>query len=510
MYKIVHYLIHKPDQDHSDIETSQNSLELPFSLMLEYEFKRRNIRVQVQEVNFDFLKDPVPAFLKKYGIEKDHFVCFDEMICKRFSPTFSKALIEMKNNVAALWIALGAKPVIGRFSMAAFTKSGFVCPEMKYPLRNPIDVAKKAYKVSQDGVKNLRELGLQNEVHLPDTNLVQGQVIEIEDVHPSYLDAVQAATEKIPKPMSALIFIDVSQIADFDPEKIHTAFVERKQPILIRRSQEFSLVNAQKWLCEPQTRKTDLCIIGKNHRSNGIQTEIVIHVLPESCPDCKHSDEDPVVASRATAMFIYAHYQRLDCPNCLYEPDPETKATFNREMSTDEFAANIMLEFEETSGADGSKELTKMQTVKKFETKMIDANTATEISEPKANPESNVSLTEEALEELDEKPQTNLDTKVDTQETKPDETQSKTNSGCMKAPELSEEEEKSVAEKLESDFCLLESDAAVEENSKSEHEVSDKSSDVKNGKKQSEQDKVPTGNESYKFLHLLSHCVVSR
>ena len=78
MYKIVHYLIHKPDQDHSDIETSQNSLELPFSLMLEYEFKRRNIRVQVQEVNFDFLKDPVPAFLKKYGIEKDHFVCFAE------------------------------------------------------------------------------------------------------------------------------------------------------------------------------------------------------------------------------------------------------------------------------------------------------------------------------------------------------------------------------------------------------------------------------------------------
>ena len=120
MYRVVHYLIHKPDQDHPDIETSQNLLELPFSLMLDHDFKKRNVRVQIQEVTFDPLKDPVPAFLKKYGIEKDHFVCFDEMICKKFSPIFSRALIEMKNNVAALWIAIGAKPVIGRFPMATF------------------------------------------------------------------------------------------------------------------------------------------------------------------------------------------------------------------------------------------------------------------------------------------------------------------------------------------------------------------------------------------------------
>ena len=120
MYKVVHYLIHKADQEHSQIEASQNSLELPFSLMLEHEFRKRNIRAQIKEVTFDFLKDPVPAFLEKYGIEKDHFVCFHEMICKKFSPIFSRALIEMKNNVAALWIAIGAKPVIGRFPMATF------------------------------------------------------------------------------------------------------------------------------------------------------------------------------------------------------------------------------------------------------------------------------------------------------------------------------------------------------------------------------------------------------
>ena len=259
MYKVVHYLIHKADQEHSQIETSQNSLELPFSLMLEHEFRRRNIRAQIKEVTFDFLKDPVPAFLKKYGIEKYHFICFDEMICTRFSPNFSKALIKMKNNVAALWIAIGAKPIAGRFPLATLTKEGFVCPEMKYPLRNPIDVAKKAHKVSQDGVKNQLDGILQNEVHFPDTNIVQGQVIAIDYVHSSYLDALQATIEKIPKPMTALIFIDNTQVTDFDPEEIHTAFIEGKQPILIKRFQDFSIANAKRWLCEPQTRKIDLC-----------------------------------------------------------------------------------------------------------------------------------------------------------------------------------------------------------------------------------------------------------
>ena len=427
MYRVVHYLIHKPDQDHPDIETSQNLLELPFSLMLDHEFKKRNVSVQIQEVTFDSLKDPVPAFLKKYGIEKDHFVCFDEMICKKFSPIFSRALIEMKNNVAALWIAIGAKPVIGRFPMATFTKSGFVCPDLKYPLRNPIDVAKKAYKVSQDGVKNELDGILQNEVHFPDTNIVQGQVIAIEYVHSSILDALQATIEKIPKPMSALIYIDDRQIADFAPMTIHSAFAGRKQPFVIQRSQEFSIGNAQKWLCEPQTRKNDLCIIGKNHRSNGIQTEIVIHVLPESCPDCEHSDEDPVVASRATALFIYAKYQRSDCPNCTYEPEQKTKASLDSEMATNESAAN-MLKSEEAD---------------------------------------NVSLTE--LME------------VETDETKPDETQSKllTNAGSNMTPELSEAKENLVAEKA----------AEVNGNSK----TIDKSSDLENGEKASEHHKALKG-----------------
>ena len=236
IHKTVHYLIHKPDQEHQDINPSENPLELPFSLMLEHEFRKKNSQVKIQEVTIDFLKNPVhvPALLEKYGIKKDHFVCFDEVVCKRIDPTFPEALIEMKKNVAALWIAIGAKPVTGSFPITTFKKNGFVCPEMKYPLRNPIYVAKTAYKVSQDGVKNQLDGILQNKVDFDDTNIVQGQVIAIENVHSSYLSALQATIEKIPPPMFALIYIDDRQITNLVPEQIQTAFVKRTQPILIQ------------------------------------------------------------------------------------------------------------------------------------------------------------------------------------------------------------------------------------------------------------------------------------
>ena len=281
----------------------------------------------------------------------DEFVVNDGQDLKIMDDIIDK--IDQKNH-AWITVAKASKTHHNDFETWLEKKiaDGYREPSLKYPLRNPIDVAKKAYKVSQDGVKNELDGILQNEVHFPDTNIVQGQVIAIEYVHSSILDALQATIEKIPKPMSALIYIDDRQIADFAPMTIHSAFAGRKQPIMIQRSQEFSIGNAQKWLCEPQTRKNDLCIIGKNHRSNGIQTEIVIHVLPESCPDCEHSDEDPVVASRATALFIYAKYQRSDCPNCTYEPEQKTKASLDSEMATNESAAN-MLKSEEADNVRG-------------------------------------------------------------------------------------------------------------------------------------------------------------
>ena len=67
------------------------------------------------------------------------------------------------------------------------------------------------------------------------------------------------------------------------------------------------------WLCDPQTRKNDVCIVGKDHQCNGIEVEVVVHLLPADCPLCGISNADPVIVSRAKAMVIISTYQRLNC-----------------------------------------------------------------------------------------------------------------------------------------------------------------------------------------------------
>ena len=116
MNKVVHYLVHKPGT------RAETSPKLPFTLMVQDEFQKKNINVHIQETSFEFGNEELAPFLQELGIEKDHFVCFDEIICKKFSTAFSKALIDMKDNVAALWIAIGAKPVVGSFSLNQLKK----------------------------------------------------------------------------------------------------------------------------------------------------------------------------------------------------------------------------------------------------------------------------------------------------------------------------------------------------------------------------------------------------
>ena len=67
------------------------------------------------------------------------------------------------------------------------------------------------------------------------------------------------------------------------------------------------------WLSDPQTRKNDVCIIGKDHHCNGIEVEVVVHIIPADCPLCGISNADPVVISRAKAIVIVSTYKRLHC-----------------------------------------------------------------------------------------------------------------------------------------------------------------------------------------------------
>ena len=84
----------------------------------------------------------------------------------------------MKDNVAAFWVAIGAKPVIGRFSLKALEESGFECPTLSFPLRNPLEIAKNAHKITQDGADNLLDGILRNDIDITsETNIIQGRLI---------------------------------------------------------------------------------------------------------------------------------------------------------------------------------------------------------------------------------------------------------------------------------------------------------------------------------------------
>ena len=159
-------------------------------MMLEYEFK--NIDVQIKETTFKFGVDSLESFLNENGIESDHCICFDEVICKEYSTSFSKGLNEMKESVAAMWVAIGAKPVMGRFAIKALEKSGFNCPTLQYPLRNPLEIAKSAHEVCKNGAQNMLDGILQNPISLSaSTNIAQGQLIKVDEIQSSCSNAIK-------------------------------------------------------------------------------------------------------------------------------------------------------------------------------------------------------------------------------------------------------------------------------------------------------------------------------
>ena len=55
----------------------------------------------------------------------------------------------MAENVASLWVTIGAKPVIGRYKKP-LKNSGFCCPTLDFALRNPLEIVKEAMRVKMN------------------------------------------------------------------------------------------------------------------------------------------------------------------------------------------------------------------------------------------------------------------------------------------------------------------------------------------------------------------------
>ena len=210
--------------------------------------------------------------------------------------------------------------ISGPFSTERLEEAGFVCPKLSFALRNPLQVSNYAQEIVQNRAKNFLFSVLTSpiEVDRLETNIPDGQVIKINNSQLSFLCAFNAAIEKIPALTFALFFIDNSSILNLD-DSIEEAFLSRQEPYVFKSINGTHML--KNWLCDPKSRKNDVCIIGRDHQCNGIEVEIVVHILPADCPSCGISNSDPVIVSRAKAMVITSTYKRSQC-SCGWKNDP--------------------------------------------------------------------------------------------------------------------------------------------------------------------------------------------
>ena len=197
--------------------------------------------------------------------------------------------------------------------MKPLEEAGFVCPRLNFALRNPVKIADYAQKVVQDGGKNFLDAVLRSPIEISKeaTNMPEGQLVDTKMVHATSLDALQASAEKIPLGKYALFFIDKT-ISQYEIENIIKEICNRPLPMIFTGKE--GTTTLKDWLCEPQHRKNDMCIIGTQHQCNGIETDVVVHIHVANCPMCGISNADPVIISRAKAMLIISTYKR---PNCI-------------------------------------------------------------------------------------------------------------------------------------------------------------------------------------------------
>ena len=201
----------------------------------------------------------------------------------------------------------------GPFTVKPLEEAGFVCPKLNFALRNPMKIADHAQKLIQEGAKNNLEGVLRCPIMMStiSENMIEGQLIHSESVHLCSKDALRASHLKIPFGKYALYFIDDTNIAYDGGESIKDAFSEGPMPLIFTGKEDTN--ELKNWLCDPKSRKSDMCIVGREHQCNGIETDIVVHIYVSDCPVCQISNADPVIISRAKSMVVLSTYERLEC-----------------------------------------------------------------------------------------------------------------------------------------------------------------------------------------------------
>ena len=177
-----------------------------------------------------------------------------------------------------------------------------------------LKIAEFAHEVIQDRAENLLDYGvLKSPIDTSRSlvSIVDGQLIKLNKKNRPIIEAVKESLKMIPHGKYALIFIDDKDVFESFSDEIKDIFHPRKEPQIFTGAESTS--NLKTWLCEPQKRQFDMCIVGTQHQCNGIETDIVVHIYPDDCPWCGISNADPVIISRTLALLIVSTYQRVKC-----------------------------------------------------------------------------------------------------------------------------------------------------------------------------------------------------
>ena len=116
----------------------------------------------------------------------------------------------------------------------------------------------------QVGHTNLLDYGiLRSPIEKANTNLIEGQLIKIDKSNLSCEEVLEAALSEIPYGTYALIFVDDRHMLTKSTENLKKAFFARNVPLIFTGIEETT--GLKKWLCEPQKRDCDVCIVGPHH-----------------------------------------------------------------------------------------------------------------------------------------------------------------------------------------------------------------------------------------------------
>ena len=162
--------------------------------------------------------------------------------------------------------------------------------------------------------------------------MTDGQLIIVTNQHESAQEALIESIKQIPHGKQALFFLDDENMSKNQSKSVLEAFSSRPIPIIPKERGEMD--KFQVWLCKPEERERDVCIIGAQHHCNGIETDVVVHIYVADCPMCGISNIDPVILSRSKAMLILSTYKRLECP-CGWKKEDIHNESDDKNISED-------------------------------------------------------------------------------------------------------------------------------------------------------------------------------